>query len=324
MLVDGNFVNQEQKNKERPQTSAIHKPKSAPFLNNVDKEDLYKILLAALQELGFPIETEKLTHHTNISINKSQSSSSEVPETSFNVAQFSATELDQLLQYLLFILKKNESINLTSIRDPKNATILHLIDSLLIIQTNTYRENLLRASQKQRRVRLLDIGTGGGFPGIPLAITTDIEATLIDSIGKKIAVVNEGINHLKIQHVRALHGRAEELLKEEYASFDLVVARAVGQMSELLEYSRPFLKKRGSVILSKALLTNDEYEQALLSAKVLGFGNVSRETFELPNDLGHREIISFEAVESSRVKLPRKVGLARKKPLYLLRLLSNK
>jgi len=229
---------------------------------------------------------------------------------------------DLLLKHLLLMLEKNSQINLTSVTDECDAITLHVVDSCLV--AHVVKKYLVETSDVITHLetsdvithRFLDIGTGGGFPGIPFGIMTGWDGVLIDSVGKKVTAVNEFINTLGLPlQLKADSVRAEQLALNEAQSFGCVIARGVGRMGMLIEYATPFLCDSGVFIASKANINDDEREQAEKIAEICGLECVSCETFELPRDMGHRELDIYKKVEESRVKLPRAIGRAKKRPL---------
>ena len=216
-----------------------------------------------------------------------------------------------LLLHLELLTEKNESLNLTRVTSAHEAFVAHILDSLLPLP-------YLNDCFAEGNVSFLDIGTGGGFPGLPLAIMTGWKATLIDSIGKKVAAVNEFVSLLGLTYsVEALHVRAEDLARVRPQSFDVVVTRAVAQSNVLIEYAAPLLRQGGMLVLYKARPSDEELQTANRAAKLCGMKFVSRETFELPDDAGHREIYFLKKVDRASVKLPRRAGMALKEPLGL-------
>lgn len=212
-----------------------------------------------------------------------------------------------MIRHLELVEKKNQSVNLTRIVALRDAVTLHIVDSLVPLLTKDFH-----ASDE---LRFADIGTGAGFPGIPLTIMTGMQGVFIDSVGKKVAAVNEFIDELGLKDCKALNVRAELLGKEQPKSFDYVCARAVAQSNVVMEYATPLLKFGGQIVLEKANPSVEELDNANYAAQILGLDRVSRETFELPRGLGHREILIYEKVRKSRIQLPRRNGLAKSKPL---------
>ena len=218
--------------------------------------------------------------------------------------------LDQrklLLKHLNLVIEKNKDLNLTRIDSLEDGIHLHIIDSLICAKQLRSRGNCLK---------ILDLGTGGGFPGIPLSIVLGGQVTLVDSISKKVAAVNGFVHHLGLDGVcSALCARSEDLARTAPESFDVVVARAVAQTNILIEYASPLLVTGGVLCALKANVSDEELEHASRASELCGMRIVSRETVELPNGYGHREIIYIEKIGSPSIQLPRRNGMATKRPL---------
>lgn len=212
-----------------------------------------------------------------------------------------------LLKHLHLVIEKNKVMNLTRITDPSEAVTLHIVDSLLPLACP--------ACGLSRSDRFLDMGTGAGFPGIPLGIMTGAHGMLVDSVSKKVTAVEEFLGTLGLTSLHARHARLEELAVSLGSSQDYVFARAVAQSNVLVEYATPFLKMNGFLVLEKGNPTEGECDAALRAADLCGLSLVSREGFELPHGLGHREIFFYQKVASPRIHLPRKNGMARRDPL---------
>ena len=222
--------------------------------------------------------------------------------------QVSDDQALRMLRHLDLLAEANKLVNLTRITEPQDAIIRHIIDSLLLIPS-------LHAEPLGQK-RFVDIGTGGGFPGIPLGIMTELDGTLIDSVAKKTRIVSEFLTELNLDtRLSAEPIRAEDLARRSPQSYDYVVARAVAQLGALVEYAAPLLKPHGQLVVSKANITDEEVSGGIETAKIVGLKDVSRETYELPHQNGHREILVFEKVRKSRIKLPRTNGSAVHKPL---------
>lgn len=219
----------------------------------------------------------------------------------------SSDQADFLLEHMFLVLKKNEQLNLTRITEPTDAVTLHIVDSLVPLSFLPVRAG----------TRFLDLGTGGGYPGIPLAIMTQTSGVLLDSVGKKVAAVNEFIQSLSLGSVTAVHSRVEDYARVHKAEFDFVFARAVAQSNVLIEYAAPLLKIHGLLVLEKARPSQQELDAALVACALCGMSFVSRETTELPRNLGHREILIYEKTSAPKLKLPRQAGLAKREPLGL-------
>ena len=217
----------------------------------------------------------------------------------------SESESHQLIKYLLLVIEKNKVLNLTRIIDPVDGIRRHLIDSLLF---NKFINN---------NGKLIDIGTGAGFPGIPIALTNRLEKViLLDSVAKKIRAVNEFLPQLEFNDsVSAISERVETYSKAHKSEFQFVCARAVASLNTLIEYATPLLCKNGILIASKGNLSDKEFADADIAANLCGLICVSRETFELPEASGHREFVIYQKVNKSKIKLPRRIGLAKHQPL---------
>lgn len=211
-----------------------------------------------------------------------------------------------LLRHLELVMAKNKTINLTRITDLHSAIVLHIVDSLLLAPS------LDRAPAGA----FVDVGTGAGFPGIPLGIVTERYGLLVDSVRKKTDAVGEFIDALGLSDVLSTsHTRAEDLARLKPAAFSVVVARAVAQANVLIEYGAPLLKPGGLLVIAKGNVTDGEIAAGDRAADICGLSRVSRETYELPRAMGHREVISYRRTHESRVRLPRKNGMAKRAPL---------
>lgn len=215
-------------------------------------------------------------------------------------------DCELLARHLDLVINKNHTLNLTRIDSVEDGAYLHVADSLL----------LLGAVGAAPAGPMLDIGTGAGFPGIPLSIVAHRRGTLVDSVGKKVAAVEEFLHELGLDaYLEARHIRVEDLAREQRGRYAVVTARAVAQTNVLVEYAAPLLQGRGRLVVAKARPSEEELETADRAAVLCGLKRVSRETFELPGDRGHREVISYERVGKPSIRLPRATGMAKKKPL---------
>ena len=206
--------------------------------------------------------------------------------------------------HLLYVQQVNSYINLTRIVDIDDAVILHILDSLLMCQGLQLQDT-----------RFLDMGTGAGFPGIPFHIFSECEGVLLDSVGKKVDAVNAFISQLGLKGLHCVHDRLESYAVQNHDTFDVVLARAVGHLSLLIEYGSPFLKDKGLLVLAKANPTSDELDAGARAASLCGLKEVDRFVFDLPHDMGHRLIIHYQKISKPTISLPRAVGVARKNPL---------
>lgn len=211
-----------------------------------------------------------------------------------------------LLRHLGLVIDKNREINLTRIEDWYSGMILHILDSLLLVP----------ACEEAPAGAFLDMGTGAGYPGLPLGIVTGRRGLLVDSVGKKVNAVSGFVRDLGLSsRLSCEHARVEDLARERRGAFPVVVARAVAQTNVLVEYATPLLAPHGRLVLAKGNLSDEELTAGDAAAAVCGLERVSRETRELPEGMGHREIVVFEKVGRPQVRLPRKAGEARRHPL---------
>ncbi len=213
-------------------------------------------------------------------------------------------QLVHCVEHLCYVEQVNRYINLTRISEMEDALVLHILDSLLFLP-------YLSDSSGS----FLDIGTGAGYPGIPLALCSSLTGVLLDSIGKKVHAVQAFANELGLSSVLCVHDRVEDYARAHRDSFTYVVARAVASISVLIEYATPLLCKNGSLVISKGQLTQDEFDAGTKTARLCGLQLVQQDSYELPREMGHRELLVFTKNRASSVKLPRATGLARKQPL---------
>lgn len=214
-----------------------------------------------------------------------------------------------LLEHLELVVERNRTLNLTRIESVEEGTVLHVLDSLLPLPA-------LRGLVGQGDQSFVDLGTGAGFPGIPVGVVTGWEGTLIDSVGKKVGAVADFLGKLSLDGaLRAEHLRAEDLARRDGTVYDVVLARAVAQTGVLLELSSPLLVRGGYLVAYKGHPTDRELSVADACAELVGMRNVSRETFELPDGFGHREVLIYEKIGTSHVSLPRRNGMAKREPL---------
>lgn len=212
----------------------------------------------------------------------------------------------QFYAYMELLIEWNEKMNLTAITDPKEIILKHFVDSLTI------------AKYVKEDKSIIDMGTGAGFPGIPIKIyRKDIKVVLADSLNKRIKFLDEVIDKLKLENVETIHCRAEELGKNKQyrEKFDYATSRAVANLSTLSEYLMPFVKLNGKCIFMKTIEVEEELEKAKKAIKTLG-GKIEKvDKFEIPeSDLG-RSIIIVKKEKITPNKFPRKPGTPAKEPL---------
>ena len=210
--------------------------------------------------------------------------------------------------YMDGVLEWNEMVNLTSITEPTEFVVKHFIDSLICADFPEYGE----AS------KIIDVGTGGGFPGVPLAIVSpEKEFVLMDSLGKRLRIIDELCQRADIQNVTTLHARAEELARNKVhrEQYDLCVSRAVASMAVLAEYCLPFIKVGGFLMAYKGPdaekeAADGENALSLLGGRVVEIRRGGLEEF----GLDHR-IVVIKKIKSTPSKFPRKAGTPTKEPL---------
>ena len=220
--------------------------------------------------------------------------------------EFNEEQVEKFYKYMQLLLEWNEKINLTAITNPKEIILKHFIDSLTILK------------YIKKGAKVIDVGTGAGFPGIPLKILRDdINLTLLDSLNKRINFLKLVIDELKLKNVDTIHGRAEEIGKNKRyrESFDISFSRAVANLSTLSEYLIPLVKIGGISISMKGSEIKEEIEKSKKAITLLG-GNINKiDFFELPQSDIKRNLIIIEKERSTPAKFPRKPGLPSKEPI---------
>lgn len=219
---------------------------------------------------------------------------------------YDETIVEQFRGYMEGILEWNEKINLTAITDREEFIAKHFVDSVLCYGFKEY----INAES------VIDVGTGGGFPGIPLSIVSpDKDFVLADSLNKRLKVINSLTSELGIENAETVHGRAEELAKNKAyrQGFDLCISRAVANMAVLAEYCLPFIKKGGYLLAYKGPDAEEELAKADKAIKILGGKFVRIESVEL--DGYDHNIVVIEKIKDTPAKYPRKAGTPAKEPI---------
>ncbi|MBQ6089604.1 MAG: 16S rRNA (guanine(527)-N(7))-methyltransferase RsmG [Firmicutes bacterium] len=213
-----------------------------------------------------------------------------------------------LEKYMEGILAWNEKVNLTNITDPAEFRIKHNADSLMCVDFPEFLD----------AETVIDVGTGGGFPGIPLAVyAPEKQFTLLDSLNKRLKIIDELAEELGIKNITLVHGRAEDAAraKEHREKYDLCVSRAVSNLATLSEYCLPFIKVGGYLLAYKGPGAEEEVKEAAKALKTLGGSLVDiRETSMEEYGLDHR-ILVIKKVRNTPKAYPRKAGTPLKEPL---------
>lgn len=213
-------------------------------------------------------------------------------------------KIDSLESLLKHTLSVNGKFNLTSIKDEKKFRELMILDSLLPL-------NLINFNDR----KVIDIGTGAGYPGLPLAITTHGEFTLLDSTSKKINQINEFVSNLKLDNVKTVSARAEEYASAHREEFDVGIARAVSSLNILLEIGLPLIKEGGYFIAMKGPRGKEEIEEASNALKELGGEVVEINEVTLPESNEVRVNILIKKIKKTPKKYPRQYKDISNKPL---------
>ena len=219
-------------------------------------------------------------------------------------------QIEQFLQYYEMLVEKNKVMNLTGITEYEEVIQKHFLDSLSLIRVIPDI-----ASQK---LTVIDLGTGAGFPGIPLKIAfPELEITLMDSLNKRILFLQEVIDALGLKKVSAVHGRAEEMASNatHRQQYDLCVSRAVSNLAVLTEYCLPFVKKGGLFVSYKSADSDAEIQEGKKAISILGGKLTSVDKFQVPDSDLRRALVCIKKVKDTPKKYPRKAGTPAKLPL---------
>ena len=219
---------------------------------------------------------------------------------------FTDTQLEQFRMYYEMLVEKNKVMNLTGITEWNEVLEKHFLDSI----------SLIRAIDLDQELTVMDMGTGAGFPGIPLKIAfPKLKVTLADSLNKRVLFLQEVIDSLKLEGIEAIHGRAEDLARDKKyrEQYDLAVSRAVANLSTLSEYCLPFVKIGGKFISYKSGEIEEEVSSSKSAVFLLGGKIINSVKFELGES--GRSFIVIDKVNGTPKSYPRKAGTPSKKPL---------
>ena len=228
-------------------------------------------------------------------------------------------QVEQLLTFYEMTIEKNKVMNLTAITDFKEFVIKHFVDSISIVKI---------LDLKNKKQKVIDIGTGAGFPGIPLKIMfPELEITLFDSLQKRLSFLDEVINRLGLKKICTVHGRAEEFgRKLDYREkYDIVVSRAVAELTVLCELALPFCKVGGCFVAYKGVKGSEELSDAAKAITTLGGRTSDKTVFLLPDgpddieskQKSERNLIRIDKIKPTDSKYPRGGGKPFKAPLYI-------
>lgn len=217
---------------------------------------------------------------------------------------------EQLIQFRIYfdlLVEWNKKINLTAITEAQEVYEKHFLDSVYAL-----------LMMKDRQKTLIDVGTGAGFPGIPLKIMApELDVTLLDSLNKRIRFLEVVIDQLKLENINAVHGRAEDMgrIDQFREKFDVAVSRAVANLSVLAEYCTPFVKREGYFLSYKSGHADEEVDQSREALKKLNTHIEKIHRYELPETDITRSMILIKKLGKTADIYPRRAGIPQKKPL---------
>lgn len=214
-------------------------------------------------------------------------------------------QLQNLEKYYELLVEWNEKINLTSITNKEDVYLKHFYDSLTLIKAYNLKQN----------IKICDVGTGAGFPGLVLKICfPELDVTLVDSLEKRIKFLNEVIKELNLQNINTYHDRVEEFSKKHREEYDLVTSRAVARLNVLSEMCIPLVKVNGYFVPMKASI-EEELEDSKNSIKILGGDLEEKIAFSLPIENSVRNLLKIKKINKTNIKYPRKFDKIKKNPL---------
>ena len=220
--------------------------------------------------------------------------------------ELSDLQLEQFYNYMNILIEWNKFMNLTGITELEEIITKHFVDSLTVLD------------KIDKNASIIDVGTGAGFPGIPVKIAfPETKVVLLDSLNKRIKFLNEVIEKLGLKNIETIHGRAEEYgrNKSHREKYDIAIARAVAPLNILLEYLMPFAKVDGKCLCMKGSSSEEEIKNSMNAIKLLGGELIKTEEFCIPNTDIKRKIVQVKKIKETNNKYPRKAGTPSKEPL---------
>lgn len=217
-------------------------------------------------------------------------------------------QVSQFIKFYEMLVEWNKVMNLTGITEYDEVVMKHFVDSLSIVKVNGF-DNV---------TTIIDVGTGAGFPGIPLKIVfPEIKITLLDSLNKRIKFLNAVIDELELENIETIHGRAEDFSKKEdyREQYDLCVSRAVANLATLSEYCLPYVKEDGYFLPYKSGDIKEEAANSKKAVKILGGSIEDIISFEIPDTDMARTILKIHKTKATPKRFPRKAGLPTKEPI---------
>ncbi len=219
-----------------------------------------------------------------------------------------AKQIEKFGIYYRLLIEWNAKMNLTAITEPREVAVKHIVDSLTV----------LRGIEERDSLRLIDVGTGAGFPGIPLKIVRpDLQLTLLDSLKKRVHFLETVVEALGLEGVECLHGRAEEAARQSALRerFDIAASRAVARLPVLAEYLLPFVRIGGTAIALKGLHSEEEAKESERAVKILGGRAIESIPVALPGLSDKRAVLVIKKERPTPKAYPRKAGKPAKEPL---------